>query len=267
MSNLVITIPHFNNPKGLLKTIRSIDEDFLIDIIIVDDGSSEKPEKEAIKKQYKNGNVIFKYLLKNQGVGIAANKCLDFVKSKNYKYTARLDAGDICYKDKFKKQINFLELNKEIKLVGTWARVVNSSGDFLYTIKHPVDYKDIKRNMYLNSMFVNPTVVFYSSILDVVTKYPEKYRYAAQDYAFFFQVVKYFKCANIPEVLLDYVSDENSISTKKRKLQVKNRIKVILENFKPGIYPLYGLLRSIVLYFFSRSSISFIKKKLTKHEY
>ena len=85
MSNLVITIPHFNNPKGLLKTIQSIDEDFLIDIIIVDDGSSEKPEKEAIKKQYKNGNVIFKYLLKNQGVGIAANKCLDFVKSKNYK--------------------------------------------------------------------------------------------------------------------------------------------------------------------------------------
>ena len=115
--------------------------------------------------------------------------------------------------------------------------------------------------MFLNSMFVNPTVVFCSSILDVVTEYPEKYRHAAQDYAFFFKVIKHFKCANLPEVLLDYISDENSISTKKRKLQVKNRIKIIMENFNLGIYPIYGLLRSIILYFFSRSSTSFVKRK------
>ena len=40
--------------------------------------------------------------------------------------------------------------------------------------------------MYLNSMFINPTVVFETAILETVPEYPEEYRYAAQDYAFFF---------------------------------------------------------------------------------
>ena len=116
--------------------------------------------------------------------------------------------------------------------------------------------------MYLNSMFVNPTVLFKTSILETVSEYPIEYKDAAQDYAFFFKVIKHFKCANMPEVMLDYIIDKNSISTKKRKLQVKNRIKIIAENFKLGIYPIYGLLRSLVLYFFSRSSTTVIKKRL-----
>ena len=93
------------------------------------------------------------------------------------------------------------------------------------------------------------------------SEYPIEYKDAAQDYAFFFKVIKHFKCANMPEVMLDYIIDKNSISTKKRKLQVKNRIKIIAKNFKFGIYPIYGLLRSLVLYFFSRSSTTIIKKR------
>ena len=38
-SRLIITIPHFNNPTGLMLTIGSINESFSIDIIVVDDGS------------------------------------------------------------------------------------------------------------------------------------------------------------------------------------------------------------------------------------
>ena len=262
MSELIITIPHYNNPQGLLKTIDSIDEEFSIDIIIVDDGSDDKPNELAIIKKYDNGKITFQYLEENQGVGIAANKCLDFVKKKQYKYAARLDAGDKCYKNKFKKQIDFLEKNPEIKLLGTWAKVIDNDNKHLFTIKHPIDNNKIKKYMYLNSMFVNPTVVFNTCILKVVPGYPEKYRFAAQDYAFFFKVINNFKCANLPEVLLDYVSNENSISTTKRKLQVKNRIKIILENFKPGFYPIYGLFRSCILYFFSRSATTLMKKKL-----
>ena len=261
-NKLIITIPHYNNPKGLLNTICSIDESFPIDIIIVDDGSQHKPDENKIKEEYQNGLAVFDYFDQNYGVGIAANKCLEFVKKNSYKYVARLDAGDICYKNKFHKQIAFLEKNPEIKLVGSWARVVDSNGNHLHTIKHPTENNIIKNQMYLNSMFVNPTVVFHSSILAKVSEYPEKYKFAAQDYAFFFQVIKHFKCANLPEILLDYVSEEQSISTKKRKLQVKNRIKIILENFKPGFYPIYGLMRSVILYFFSRKTTTTIKSKL-----
>ena len=33
------------------------------------------------------------------------------------------------------KQLNFLETNHDIKLVGTWARVLGSNRDFLFNIK------------------------------------------------------------------------------------------------------------------------------------
>jgi hypothetical protein len=71
----------------------------------------------------------------------------------------------------------------------------------------------------------------------------------------------------MPEVLLDYIIDGNSISTKKRKLQVANRIKIIIDNFRFGFYPVYGLIRSCILYFFSRSSTTSIKKKLKQDEF
>ena len=109
---LIITIPHYNNPEGLIQTINSINESFKIDIIITDDGSKIKLDEKLIRSVFKNeGNIYFEYLDTNYGVGIAANKCLEFVKNHNYDYIARIDAGDICYKNKFLKQIEFLEKN------------------------------------------------------------------------------------------------------------------------------------------------------------
>ena len=43
----------------------------------------------------------------------------------------------------------------------------------------------------------------------------------------FFNVIKNYECANLPEVLLDYVINDNSISTQKRKLQFKTELKLL----------------------------------------
>jgi hypothetical protein len=74
--------------------------------------------------------------------------------------------------------------------------------------------------------------------------------------------VNKFKSENLAEPLLDYVISDNSISSKKRKLQVKSRIRVILENFKFGFYPLYGLIKNVMLYFISRETSNKIKSLL-----
>ena len=76
--------------------------------------------------------------------------------------------------------------------------------------------------MYLNSMFVHPSVVFRSEIISTTGKYPLN-RKAAEDYAFFFKVVNYYKSENYPEILLDYIISTKSISVKNRKKQVYNR--------------------------------------------
>ena len=50
MSNIIVLIPHYNNLIGLKKTIASINEDISIDILVIDDGSTNKLDKSDIKK-------------------------------------------------------------------------------------------------------------------------------------------------------------------------------------------------------------------------
>ena len=49
---LIITIPHYNNPDGLIKSISSINESFKIDIIITDDGSEIKLDENQVRSKY-----------------------------------------------------------------------------------------------------------------------------------------------------------------------------------------------------------------------
>ena len=261
---LVILIAHYNNLEGLIKSLKSIDEPFDVDILVVDDGSKIKPNLEELQSIYKNGKVFLELLPQNKGVGFAANHGLSLIQEMGYDLIGRLDCGDLNKKNKYKKQIDFLRENPNIKLVGTWADMVDEEGNYLYTLKHPTKHKVLKKKMYLNSMFVNPSVIFYTDILKTVGDYPYKYRRASQDYAFFFKVIKNFQVANIPEVALTYVIENNSISTQKRKLQVKHRIQIIWENFYFGFYPIYGLLRNSILYYVSRDNTTAIKKLLYK---
>jgi glycosyltransferase involved in cell wall biosynthesis len=263
---LLILIAHYNNPEGLEASLLSIKETIPVDILIVDDGSSLKYNEARLQKIYPRGTIFFDALPTNQGVGAAANRALEIAMKKQYRFLGRLDCGDINYPDKYKKQLTYLNANPDVKLLGTWARVLDEDGTFLHMLKHPRDYDEIKNKMHLNSTFLNPSVVFASEILGTVGNYPERYKRAAQDFAFFFNVIKHYKAENLPEVLMDYMVESHSISTTKRRLQVKNRIHILCDNFYFGAYPIYGLVRSCILYFVPRSLGTFIKKSFRKND-
>ncbi len=259
MKKIILLIPHFNNPVGLKSSILSINEDIPLDILIVDDGSNDKIDLADLQSNYLCGAIEIEYLSKNQGIEKALNTGLAIIKSKNYKYVGRLDCGDFCKKDKFSKQISYLEENNQIALLGSWANVIDEDGNFMYDLKHPTSYDQIKKQIYINSTFVHPTVVFNTTLLDKIGYYPENYKYA-EDYAYFIRIAKNFRVENYPEVLLDYVVSAESISSKKRKQQVLSRIRIIYDNFYFGFHPVYGLLRNSILYFVSRANSDKIKK-------
>lgn len=260
---------HYNNPNGLLASLASIKEDFPIDIVIIDDGSAHKFDEKQVRKTYTNGALHFIYHETNQGVGEAANKGLVLAETNQYEYIGRFDCGDICYIGKYKRQLEYLDKNKEVKLLSTWARVVDMEGNFLYNFEFPVTYEEIKKKIYINSMFLNPSAVFRTEVLKTVGHYDYRFRQASQDYAFFFKIVEHFKCENLPEVWLDYVIDPNSISSSKRRVQIKNRLKIITEHFYFGYYPIVGLVRGTISYLFPRKTLTKIKElahKNTKHK-
>ncbi len=263
MNKVALLIAHYNNPLGLIKSIESIGINEKIDVVIVDDGSKiNQINEEALNNAFRaNGKITFIYLEKNKGVEIASNIGLEYIIDNKYKYTARLDSGDICKEDRFEKQVLFLEENPRIKLVGSSIIANDTSGNYLYTVKYPTKHIDIKKRMYLNAMFINPTTIFETDIVSKVGKYPINYE-AAEDYAFFFNVVKEYDTANIIEPLVTIEINPDGISISKRKIQVKNRIKLILENFYFGFWPMYGLIRNLFLYIIPNTIILKLKKNL-----
>lgn len=265
-SDLSVLIPHYNNLMGLYKTLESIDETESVDIIIVDDGSreEEKPNETELKKMFsKVGNIILLELNPNKGIEYALNYGLSYIKDKKYEYIARVDCGDCCIKGRFEKQKNFLLKNRDISLLGTWTQFVDMNGNPLYKMCHPTEHNKIVKKMFINSPFVHPSIMFRKNVLEKVPAYPMNFKYA-EDYAFYFKVIRYFKVANLPEVLLIYEVNPKGISISKRKKQIKSRILILLDNWKWSLVSLYGLIRNLLIYALPSQLVDILKSKYQK---
>lgn len=248
-SEVIVLIPHYNNPKGLLKSIQSIDESGSIDVLIIDDGSKEEKIEENlfINKIANNVKLFFIFFKENQGIEYALNEGLNFVKRNDYQYIARLDCGDICEKNRFKIQREFLLNNPDIGLVGSFVRFFDTNDKYVYDLKLPTKDNQIRNKMFLNSMFIHPTIMITKNVLEKVGEYSVNYE-AAEDYAFFFDILKHFRGANIDKFLVHCEINSSGISVKKRKKQISSRIRLVVKNFDFGFYAFYGLLRNLILY-------------------
>lgn len=260
MNKVILLIPYYNNPEGLYKSLNSISNEENLDVLIIDDGSESSFDMRLTETYFKaKGQLFFEKLEKNSGIEHALNKGLEFVVKRPYTYVARLDCGDVCLPNRFEIQEKFLNTHSDIALVGTNVNFIDQNGHILYNLKMPSDDKRIRKMMYLNAMHIHPTIMFRSEILNTTGLYPTNYK-AAEDYAFFFKVLDHYKLANIDKVLVQCESNSKGISTIQRKMQAKNRIRIIWENFYFGFYPIYGLLRAFLLYLIPLRLLNFLKR-------
>lgn len=266
-NNVVVLIPHYNDIEGLYKSIQSIDPTENVDILVVDDGSSDinKPLLEKLKQYFQaKGNIHIIYFEENRGIEEALNAGLEYIEIKSYDFIARLDTGDTCVGQRFYKQALFLNQNPEIKLIGSKTKVVDEKNRFLYNLNVITDPERIANRMFISSStIIHPSIMFNSDILKKTGKYPTN-RQTCEDYAFYFRVLKFFKISNLDEVLIVKELNPNSISVKKRKKQAWARLRVIIDNFKFNHYALYGLLLNFILFCIPVSLLSNIKKVIYK---
>lgn len=248
-SEVTVLMAHYNDNERLKLAVDSIKEPFLVDVLVVDDGSRIKPDFEELKAIYGDrGTLNLMFAPQNMGASKIRNWGLEMILKSDYKYIAVMDSDDTNKPNRIAKQLEFMSKNPEVALMGSWADYYTSTGEFLFTIKHPTTDKEIKKQMYLNSMFVHPSVIYKREVVETVGGYLEKYKKGGvEDYGFLFQAVKKFKVANYPEALMNYTINEDGLSSKQRYWQVFNKIRIILDNFYFGFYPILGVTRNAVL--------------------
>lgn len=253
----VYLIPYFNSYDDLIPTLASLEES--VDVVIVDDGSEEKLA-DIIDKEVYDFDMEIVTLRKNLGIENALNEGLSFIYNK-YEYVFRLDCGDKSYPNRVRKQFSYLVEHSDCVLVGSWARYVDEKYNTILISELPVEDHEIRKSMYSNNMFVHPSVAIRLDILERINGYPTN-RKAAEDYALFFSLLNKGSVHNIDEVLLDYVVSENSISSRKRRVQVLSRLFVLIDHFEFSKECIYGVVRAFTSYVLPRSFMLRLRKIL-----
>lgn len=254
-------MPNYNDARGVKKSLRLFSDQEEVDVLVVDDGSvTDLIDEEEIRQIFKGkGTVYFLYSEKNGGITQALNLGIAYIRKTDYKFIARLDAGDVCLNNRFKRQRDFLISEPNIHLVGSHIRMLEMNGNFLFDIKVPTSPEEIRKKIYVSSSCViHPTIMFKVEIFEKIKEYPTKYY--TEDFAFYFEVLKYYNISNIDFFLLEKELNPNSMSLKNRKRQASARLHVLRDNFHFGFYPIYGYIRNYILYLIPNKILIRIKR-------
>ena len=257
LKNMILLIPHYNDLIGLRKSLSSLPEG--LDVLIVDDGSSEKPSAKELSDSFPSLNIELIYLPENRGIEHALNAGLRRILSLSYRYIARLDAGDEVVPKRFEVQLEHMRSNPDLFLLGTWGEAVDpDTHKVIFKLTPPTDYRSIRKAICLNSPFIHTSVMFRREVVEEVGFYPIGYKYA-EDYAFFFKIVKRFKAKNLPTFMVRFELNPRGVSISKRRRQIISRLKVIYDNrsFSPMCY--WGLIRNAILLGVPYGMINLIK--------
>ena len=142
-------------------------------IIVLDDPNNKKAEGIIREYMKKDDRIVFLKNEKNGGMAYSLNRGIEVAKGK---YIARMDADDISLPERLEKQYNYLEKNKDVDLLFTWAYYIDEKGDIIEEFKQDPDKfkpEKIKKYFFIEPLFCHPSLMARSEVLKK-NKYDDK---------------------------------------------------------------------------------------------
>ena len=152
-----------DNPAFLYASLQSILNNTVkpVAIILVKDGRlSEELESVITEWERKLPLKVVGYT-KNQGLAYALNYGLQFVETE---LVARMDSDDICYPDRFEKQVKCFENNSDLALLSGYIDEFDDNPEEIVSSRTvPLDYSTIKKFLKRRNAFNHMAVMFKKS--------------------------------------------------------------------------------------------------------
>lgn len=249
-----VLITCFNHEQRLIRSLQSIHyHPKRYFVLIVDDGSAIPLSQTRLIEQLPDPpEIVILRLPTNGGITRALNEGLTFLNGTHSegltyqkyaaRYIARLDCGDLCMKDRFINQVEFLDRHPDIDLLGTRCIFKDFLSGDSYKYLAPPDHDEIMRQMHFKNVFIHPTVMWRASVTRRLPAYPDTYPHA-EDYAYFFEMLQQGKAAILPEYLVISEINPKGISITFRRQQLKSRIDVVRKYGHNRLYGIMGELR------------------------
>ena len=117
----------------------------------------------------------------------------------------------------------------------------------------------IKKAMHFRNAFIHPTVIFETGLLKDVGYYPTNFLHA-EDYAFFYQLIKITHVHILGEYLVTCEINDTGISLKNRQEQLISRGRIVMKYGTNPLLKFAGILRVYALRFLPKKLVLQLRK-------
>lgn len=218
-----VLIPVYNSEKYVFESINSILRQSYsnFELILIDDASID--DSEAIIKRIDDSRIRVEKNIKNQGISYSTNRAIELATGK---YIALLDDDDIATADRLQLQVEFMENNEDVDILGGATAEIDEFGTIIRFMNIPrYNSKYIKAVLLFNCLdFYNGTTMIRK---DFLNKYKLKYKekcYGMQDFRFFIECSKVGKITTIGNLLLYHRLHGENETAKNKKDYAKERV-------------------------------------------
>lgn len=190
-----------NIARAIVSILNQTYKDF--EFIIINDGSTDRTEE--IIKEYQNKDRRI-YLISKGNTGLADSLNIG-IQNSSGEYLARMDADDIADEKRLEIQVEFLDNNPEIAMVGSWCYLIDLTNNRKMECRPPISDKEIKRYMQKDNPFIHSSIMMRRSVIEEVGGY--KLIKGMEDYELWIRIAKNYKVANIPLFLVTRYENRN----------------------------------------------------------
>lgn len=204
-----------NGERFLQEAVESIlDQSFReFEFIVIDDGSTDFSGRmlDCYGRQDSRMRV---YHQGNRGLVDALNRGCSLAQGK---YLARMDADDIAIRHRLMWQVEFLERNPEIAVLGGAVTLISAAGAVIGEYRRPLTGPDLKSALLRHCGLTHPTVLMRKNAFIAAKGY--RPILDAEDWDLWLRIAEQFELANLEAVLLKYRLHAHQITARKCKQQ------------------------------------------------
>ena len=225
-----VIMPNYNSAEYIKQAIESIlNQTFLdFEFIIIDDWSTDNSWELIQECAKKDERIIAIKNEENLKICDTLNKWLNL---SRWEFIARMDSDDISLKDRFEKQINFLEKNIDIWVIWSNCIFINNEWKKIGSKNYPEYNHIIKSAIWFRNPMLHPSVIFRKSCTKEFWLYDKEFLYA-EDLELWIRFWKKWNFYNIQENLVKYRIYWWNSTIKKQKIMIKNTLKARREAIK-----------------------------------
>lgn len=195
-----VIIPTYNRKEYIAEAVQSVFDQTHknIEVIVVDDGSTESP-KEELSPYLEKINYIYK---KNGGKSSALNEA---IKQAHGEFIWVFDDDDIALPRKLELQLKRFEINPELGMVHTRSIDFNDADGQIIRVhdlspfNQALDFKVLMRGCFVHG----PTVLFKKDCLEKLEGWDTEL-VRAQDYDFWLRMARYYEMEYFPVPTVRY---------------------------------------------------------------